>query len=158
MDVFPISPASPKPLWFLAIICCLLAIVLLALAYTAYSSRHSRVELKNDRIKLVGDFWGREIPLSHLNVAGARILNLTKRSEYSPARRTRGTGLPGYNSGWFRLRNGEKALLYLTHYHDVVYVPTSEGFSLLLSVEEPQKFMEALQRPLTDSVKTPRRN
>ncbi|MGI9295347.1 MAG: PH domain-containing protein [Pseudomonadales bacterium] len=146
MDIFAISPASAKPLWFLAIICALLAVVLAVLAYTAYASRHSRVEVENNRIKLVGDFWGREIPFSRLEVSGARILDLTRNSEYSPKRRTFGTGLPGYASGWFRLRSGEKALVYLTKRRDVVYLPTSDGYSLLLSVEEPESFIETLQQ------------
>jgi hypothetical protein len=146
MEVFAISPASPKPLWFFAIICMILTVVLLALAYTAYSSRNSRVEIENDRIKLVGDFWGREIPFELLKVTDARILDLTRNVEYSPKRRTLGTGMPGYASGWFRLRSGEKALVYLTRRHDVVYVPTSDGYSLLLSVEEPERFVGTLQK------------
>ncbi len=113
MDVFTISPASPKPLWMLIIICVILAVIFVALAYTAYSSRNSRIEVENDRIRLVGDFWGREIPFNQLNISSAGILDLGGNSEYSPKRRTFGTGLPGYASGWFRLRSGEKALVYL---------------------------------------------
>ena len=146
MDVFAISPASPKPLWVLGIICVILAVVLVALAYTAYSSRNSRVEIERDRIRLVGDFWGREIPIERINASAARTVDLTKKSEYSPKRRTLGTGIPGYASGWFRLRNGEKALLYLTKYYDVVYVPTYDSYSLLLSVEEADRFVETLQQ------------
>lgn len=146
MDVFAISPASPRPLWFLAIICVLLAVILIALAYTAYSSRNSRVEVGNAGIKLVGDFWGREIPFSQINIPAARILDITGKTEYTPKRRTFGTGLPGYASGWFRLRNGEKALIYLTQRRDVVYVPTLDGYSLLLSVDEPERFIDSLKR------------
>lgn len=146
MDTFAISPASPKPLWLLGIICILLAVILAALAYTAYSSRHSSVEIDSNRIKLVGDFWGREIPFKLLNISDARILDLTTKTEYAPKRRTFGTGLPGYASGWFRLRNGEKALVYLTKRDNVVYLPTSDGYSLLLSVEDPQRFIQTLQR------------
>lgn len=146
MDIFAISPASPKPLWLLGIICILLAVILAALAYTAYSSRHSSVEIDSNRIKLVGDFWGREIPFKLLNISDARILDLTTTTEYAPKRRTFGTGLPGYASGWFRLRNGEKALVYLTKRDKVVYLPTSDGYSLLLSVEDPQRFIQTLQR------------
>ena len=145
MDIFAISPASSKPLWFLAVICVLLAGVVFALAFTAYSSCTSRVELENNQIRLVGDFWGRDIPFKMLNVEGARVVDLTKNSELSPKHRTFGTGLPGYASGWFRLQNGEKALAYLTQRQNVVYVPTSDGYSLLLSVEEPERFLQALQ-------------
>ena len=146
MEVFSISPASSKPLWFLAIITLLLTLVLAALLYTGYSSLNSRVELKSDQLRLVGDFWGRTIPLESLEVSEARILDLNRRSEYSLKRRTFGTGLPGYASGWFRLRNGEKALVYLTRSDRIVYLPTSLGYALLLSVEKPEKFINTLQR------------
>ena len=99
MDVFAITPASSKPLWFIAVAGVILAIVLIALAYTAYSSRNSRVEIGNDRIRLVGDFWGREIPFQVINIADARILDLHKKSDLAPRRRTFGTGLPGYAAG-----------------------------------------------------------
>ena len=145
MDIFAITPASSKPLWFLAIVCVLLAAILLALAYTAYSSQRSRVEIGADRIRLVGDFWGREIPFSMLNVSGARILDLQNHSELALKRRTFGTGLPGYASGWFRLRNGEKALVYLSRRTEVVYIPTLDRYSLLLSVDEPGRFLETLK-------------
>ena len=69
-----------------------------------------------------------------------------KAKEYAPTRRTLGTGLPGYASGWFRLHNGEKALVYLSRRDQVVYVPTSEGYSLLLSVEHPQRFITILEQ------------
>jgi hypothetical protein len=62
-----------------------------------------------------------------------------------PARRTVGTGLPGYRAGWFRLRNGEKALLYLTDTSRAVYIPTTAGYSVLLSPAQPDEFVSALR-------------
>jgi hypothetical protein len=56
-----------------------------------------------------------------------------------------GTGLPGYRSGWFRLRNGEKALLYLTDTSRAVYVPTTAGYGVLLSPQNPDEFVAALR-------------
>jgi hypothetical protein len=55
-----------------------------------------------------------------------------------------GTGLPGYQAGWFRLRNGDRALLYLTDRSKAVYVPTTEGYGVLLSPAEPEQFLAAL--------------
>lgn len=95
MDVFTISPASAKPLWLIVAICGVLVILLIALAFVAFASQNSRVEVSADRIRLVGDFWGREIPFGLLNVSAARILDLGDAPEYSPKRRTLGTGLPG---------------------------------------------------------------
>lgn len=146
MDVFAITPASPKPTWLLMAVCVLLAGMLVMMVYVAYSSRHARVEMSSDRIKLVGDLWGRELPLDVLDVSKTRVLDITRDSEYALHRRTLGTGLPGYASGWFKLENGEKALAYVTDRRRVVYVPTAKGYSLLLSVDDPEAFIETLQR------------
>jgi hypothetical protein len=55
-----------------------------------------------------------------------------------------GTGMPGYQAGWFRLRNGDKALLYLTDRSKAVYVQTTEGYGVVVSPSEPDKFLSAL--------------
>ena len=79
MDIFIITPASPKPLWFLSVIGLILFVVLIALIFIAYSSRSSKVELNNKFLKLSGDFWGREIKINQLDVSAVRILDLTKK-------------------------------------------------------------------------------
>lgn len=143
-EVFPIVPASAKPIWFLGAVCIILVIVFAALAYTAYSARNSRVEVSADSLRLVGDFWGRSIDFESLRLADAAIIDLDSSSNYAPRRRTFGTAVPGYASGWFRLRNGEKALAYLTTRDSVVYIPTSLGYSLLLSADRPEQLLDTL--------------
>ena len=145
MEVFPIVPAGAKPLWFLATVCLVLGLVIAMLAWVAWSSRHSRVEVTDQSIRLVGDLWGRSIPLAKLDLAAANVLELGASSEYRPVARTFGTGLPGYASGWLRLRNGEKALAYLTSSERVVHIPTSDGYALLLSVVDSEALLEALR-------------
>lgn len=145
MDIFAIVPASTKPLWWIAIICLILLVIILVLFFAAYSSQTSKVEIDSQHLRLKGDFWGREIPISKLNISATEIINLDENLEFRPKRRTWGTGLPGYASGWFRLRNGEKALLYLTTHDNVVYIPTHEDYSLLLSVKEPNEFINKLK-------------
>lgn len=146
-QVFAITPATSGPLWFLGVIGLVLASVLGILAYTAWSSRHSRVEVDAERVRIVGDLWGRALPLSALDLSRAQVLDLRSDRERAPRGRTFGTGLPGYASGWFRLANGEKALAYLTDTSRVAYVPTTEGYALLLSVEDPARLLAALAQP-----------
>lgn len=145
MEVFPIVPAAAKPLWFIAAIGLVLGMVLVMLAYVAWSARHSRIELTDESLRLVGDFWGRSIPLRSLDLSAARAVVLDAESPHRPVSRTFGTGLPGYASGWLRLRNGEKALAYLTSNESVVHIPTSNGYSLLLSVANPDALLGALR-------------
>ena len=144
-EVFPIVPASAKPIWILGAVCIILVIVFAALAYTAYSARNSRVEVSADSLRIVGDFWGRSIDFASLQLDNAAIIGLDLTSNYAPRRRTFGTAVPGYASGWFRLHNGEKALAYLTTRDSVVYIPTSLGYSLLLSADRPEQLLDALR-------------
>jgi hypothetical protein len=144
-EVFPIVPASAKPIWFLGVVLFFLGVVFAVLAYTAWSSRHSRVELSGGLLHLRGDLWARSIPIAALQPERGAVIDLTRSSDYEPRGRTFGTRLPGYASGWFRLRNGEKALAYLTRRESVLYLPTSEGYALLLSAERPQQLLESLR-------------
>jgi len=84
------------------------------------------------------------IPAGHLVAGAARHVNLAQMPELQPARKTMGTSFSGYQSGWFRLRNGDRALLYLTDRQKAVYVPTTEGYGVLLSPSQPEQFVAAL--------------
>lgn len=146
MDTFMIGPVSSKPLWFFAVVMAILVAVLILMIWVGWSTRHSRVEVDAQGIRLVGDLWGRRISFDKLRLDQARRINLHQEREYGLRWRTMGTGLPGYASGWFKLRNGDKALVYVTDPHDVVYIPTTEGYALLLSVTEPDRFLARLGR------------
>jgi hypothetical protein len=142
--VFRMVPASGKSLWMLGGIALLLVGLLLLFGYVATSSRHVRFEVSPEGLRIIGDLYGRIIPAKSLMVGQAKRLNLAERPEYQPRLRTNGTGLPGYQAGWFRLRNGDKALLFVTDSTRVVYVPTTAGYSVLLSVVEPDMFLQSL--------------
>ena len=147
MEAFPIAPASSRSLWFFIPIAVLLFAATAALVTTALGSRRARYELSPAGISLRGDLYGRRlIPASDLLGGAARIVDLAREPELSPQWRTLGTGLPGYKAGWFRLKNGEKALLSLTDTRRAVYLPTSRGFVLLLSPAEPERFLAAVRR------------
>ena len=144
-EIYPIIPASAKSLWFIGTIGTLFVVLVVVFAVIGYAARHSRVEVSQTDIRLVGDFWGRSIPLSSLRLDTARPVDLGQTEELRPRWRTFGTAIPGYASGWFRLRNGEKALAYLTDRSRVAYLPTVDGYSLLLSVDQPDRFIQALR-------------
>jgi len=145
MQVFPIPPASGRGIpWFFIIIIVVLIGVTLMLGWAAWSTRNSRAEVSPAGLKLVGDVWGRTIPLDRLELDEARVVDLRGEPDLVPRRRTMGTALGDYSAGWFRLRSGEKALLYLTDRRRVVYIPTLDGYSLLVSQSEPRRFLDAL--------------
>jgi len=145
MQVFPIAPADARPFWFVVLVAVVIVAVLALLITTARGSRTSRFEVSSAGLRLRGDLYGRLIPIHQLRLEGARRVVLAREAELQPTRRTMGTGLPGYQAGWFRLRNGEKALLYLTDQARAVYIPTTLGYSVLLSPLDPDAFLAALR-------------
>jgi hypothetical protein len=126
---------------------CVFSLALIALfGYLAFSSRHVVFDVSSDGLHIRGDMYGRRIPLSALDIAQAKPVDLTRDREFQLVARTNGSGLPGYRSGWFRLRKGEKCLAFVTDPQHVLYVPTREGFSVAMSVSEPEALLEELRK------------
>lgn len=147
MQEFPIAPGGLKPLWILVPVVLLMTGVLTVLTISVLGSRTSRFTLSRDGLRLQGDLYGRFIPAGQLRPGMARRIDAATSAELRPTRRTMGTGMPGYRAGWFRLANGERALLYLTDASKAVYIPTTDGYSVLVSPEDPDGFLATLQRP-----------
>ena len=128
----------------------MLAAVLIPLAiaallgYIAFSTRRVRFEVLDEGLRIRGDIFGRTIPRTTLHLKDAQILNLKKDVAHRPCLRTFGVGLPGYSSGWFRLNDCRKGLLFLTDPSRAVCVPTSDGYTLLISPQDPEGFLTAL--------------
>ena len=147
VESFPIAPASSRSLWFFIPIAMIMLAATAMLLMTALGHTRARIELSPAGLALRGDIYGRRlIPAADLRGGAARIVDLDREPDLAPRWRTMGTGLPGYKAGWFKLRNGEKALLSLTDPHRAVYVPTRQGFALLLSPAQPESFLAALRR------------
>jgi hypothetical protein len=145
MESFAIVPSTSRGLWiFVGVILLILILVGMMMIATARGARASRFELSDAGLRLRGDLYGRLIPVTELRGGAARIVDLAGTPELEPRRRTMGTAFPGYRAGWFRLRNGGKALVYLTDSHRAVYVPTRRGYSVLLSPQRPERFLERL--------------
>lgn len=146
METFPMVPSTSRGIWiFVALIFVLLAGVAYFLIVTARGATTSRFELSEAGLRLRGDLYGRMVPASALRGGATRIVDLANTRELQPRWRTMGTAFPSYRAGWFRLHNGEKALLYLTDSRRAVYVPTTAGYSLLLSPQQPERFVERLR-------------
>ena len=104
-----------------------------------------KFEVSRKGLHITRDLYGRQIPLESLRIDNAEIVNLRTSTHYRLKTRTNGTGLPGYKSGWFKLHNGEKALVFVTDMTRVLYIPTDQDYSLLLSTQNPEGMIKALQ-------------
>ncbi len=107
------------------------------------------VEIDHCGLKIDGTRYGGPVQLKDLLIEQSLCVDLNREKELQPYIRTMGVGSGGYKSGWFKLRNGQRALVFLTDLRNVVYIPTRFDYVLLLSVGEPAAFLGALRNSLT---------
>lgn len=86
----------------------------------------------------------RRVPAMAIELERARIIDLEERIELLPGRMTLGASLPGYQTGWFRTRQWGKGFYLLTERRRVLWLPERDGPHLLLSLQQPQALLAAL--------------
>jgi hypothetical protein len=145
-EVFHIVPASGRAVGFFTGLGVLLLGLVALFGYFAYASLSARFEVSEQGLHIRSALYGRTIPAAALVPEQAQIVDLRTEHDLQPNLRTNGIGMPGYSSGWFRLRQKGKALLFVTDPSRVVYLPTRDGYSVLLSVRRPEAFLQALHR------------
>jgi hypothetical protein len=146
-QVFEIAPPPGFGLWLiLGGILALMLGLAAVFAWFGYSARNTRFEVSPDGLSIRGAMYGRSIPLRDLDVDRAQIIDFGRDREYRLSARTNGVGLPGYRAGWFLLHNGEKALVFHTGGSEAVYIPTRQGYSLLMAPRSPRELLEALKQ------------
>jgi hypothetical protein len=106
--------------------------------------RRIAVALDGDALDVDTGIVARRFPLSSLRAAGLRVVSLAEHTELKPVLRAWGIGMPGLASGWFRLRNGGKALCILTGRERITVLRSDEGIWILLSLADPSPLKSAL--------------
>lgn len=112
--------------------------------YMMVRARSISFHVEDAGLRIKAMFYGRKIPRESLDVANARVVDLTADAELKLWRRTNGMGFPGLKTGWYKLKSGDKALVFVTDLEKVLLIPTTEDYTLFLSVDEPQELIEAL--------------
>lgn len=108
------------------------------------TKRH-RLQLDREQIRIRTSFYTRNLALSELRLDRARVVELDERPEFKPVLKTNGYALPGFKSGHFRLRSGEKAFVAIAGGHRVLWLPTTSGKGLLLQPHEPDALLKRLR-------------
>lgn len=151
VTVFPILPASARTLWIAGGIAAAVGLIALAIGAIPMLARNARCEVKPEGLDIHAIWYGRTIPYEELRLEEGRAVDLGREPELRPRWRTNGIGLPGYQSGWFKLQDERKALLFVTDPTSVLLLPTTNDWSVLVSVAAPEALLEALRRASTAS-------
>ena len=143
---FPLSPSPASTVLFAGAIALVTLFIGAMFAWFAFTASSLTVSVDDGALQIRVPFYGRSIPVSRLDAESAQIVNLKESSDLRLRARTNGIGLPGYAVGWFRLGNGEKALAALTAKNQVLYIQTTLGYSLLLSLADPDRFLKQITK------------
>ena len=128
-----------------ALLVCFLAVMLAAGVAVMHNMKNTGISVGDGFLTVNSLFYGGKIPLGDINLDGVKSLNLREErdKDYKVTLRTNGIGLPGYLVGWMRLRNGRKALVYITDRTSVALIPTA-NFDVLVSTNDFDGLRNAL--------------
>jgi hypothetical protein len=148
-NVFHIIPASAGAFTFMWVIGTVLVVVVVGVTLLLYSvanqGRNATFTIGDTGLDIGPGVYGRFIPREKIETDGVKVIDLKIDKDYALKRKTNGSNLPGYDAGWFRLENGEKALVFVTDKSRVVYIPTTDNYSVLLSTLHAEEMAGALR-------------
>ena len=108
------------------------------------SMKNTTLTLTEKELIIKSAFYGRKISLENIMIDGIKAISLDEDTEYNLSFRTNGTALPQFKSGWFRLKDREKALVFITDKNSVVLIPTKD-YLLLFSMDNIDEFIDRIK-------------
>lgn len=107
--------------------------------------RRHRLVLDADGLEVTTTFYRRRLAWPELRLEAARVVSLGERPELRPSLKANGYALPGFRSGWFRTRSLSKVLAATAGGDRVLWLPTTQGYDLLLQPRNSQATLERMR-------------
>jgi len=115
----------------------------LAVLAGAYPRRS--IVLHQDTLEVQSTFYRKRVPVSAMRLDEARIVDFAEHGRYKPTIKTNGYGMPGFQSGHYRMADRSKAFCLITDSSRVLHLPLRDGSAVLVSPERPRALLDALQ-------------
>jgi hypothetical protein len=113
--------------------------------FLSFMLKRHRLQLDANGIDIATTFYRQHFALADLRLDAARVVRLDEHPQLRPLLKSNGYALPGFRSGWFRLRNWHKAFVATSDGERVLWLPTARGFDLLLQPRDPQRLLQRLR-------------
>jgi len=145
MQTFYLVPPKGNSSALMILIILIPILISLFLGFNLFMLKNVRFNIDQNELQVKGGLYRRTLKIDELDRDSLFITDLAMNKNLTPVIKKNGIGLPGIKEGWFKLKNGEKALLFLTDTKKVVYIQTTKGYSLLLSIKNPEEFINRLK-------------
>lgn len=100
-----------------------------------------RLTVDAQTLAVGGGAYRVSIPMAQVDRGAVRLRAGDK--DHALGMRTNGIGMPGLALGWFNAKNS-KVFAAVTDPEKVVIIPTTAGYTILASPEDPAAFLEAI--------------
>jgi hypothetical protein len=147
---YQIARGSKATSWFALAVAAVTLILPAGIALFALPHGAVTFRASGEGLRIEGDPYGRFFKRDQLRLSEARPLDFAAEPAFTPTLRTNGIGLPGYQSGWFNTQGSGKALVFLADRSHALLIPTTLGYNLILSVENPWMLLNDLKKPYGD--------
>lgn len=141
LDFAGVNPAIAM----LVIVAAEFGLMLAAWALLDRMMHRHRLQLSAALLEVKTSFYSESVSLSEMKLDEARVVDLHERTEFNPGLKTNGYSVPGYKSGRFRLKNGQKAFVAIAGERRALWLPTTRGTGLLLQPRQPDALLKRLR-------------
>ena len=121
----------------------ILVIIAALFAGIIFAAKNTSIAIKDNMLVINSFIYGLKIPIENILTNEIKTINLKTDKEYGVQIRTNGIALPGFVSGWMRLKNGKKALVFLTNPENVLLIPTND-FLVMFSMKKTDEFIDKI--------------
>jgi hypothetical protein len=113
-----------------------------------YSPGFPKYTLTPDALTIRDFFYPLKLDRRSVDADRIRLVNIDVDTDWQPIGKTNGFANSHYESGWFRVANGQKVRMYRrAHGRRLVLLPPrGDGAVLLLEVQQPEKFIDEMRR------------
>lgn len=115
-------------------------------SWVFYQSSHAELVLTDTGLTLDAPFYKVHLSRADLLVTEARIVDLKQEVGLTPSFKANGIGMPGFQLGWFNLQGKGRSFLAITDKSQLVLIPTTKGYGLLLTVPRGAELIAQLQK------------
>ena len=117
--------------------------------------RRHRMAMDAGGIEVATSFYTRRLRWEQLRLGAARVIDIDERPELKPMLKANGASMPGFHSGWFRSRNFTRLFVATAGGKRLLWLPTHEGYDLLLQPRKPAAALERMKALAATSAMAP---
>jgi len=111
--------------------------------FVLYIAKGGTLKIENNKLILKVPIYSQKVIASN-QISEIQITSLEADSPYLPVKRKSGTSTKKFKSGWFTLKNSERAFLLLEG-NKGLYIKTTDGNVYLIGIKDFAQFLEIFQ-------------